>query len=95
MVTKDPIEIWRIEKTKRGEIKNLYDREGNLITKEHAVKNIKDGQVYLISSEDGDNSAIGLYNEDSPNPSLRTVKDDTDLNNLEGNTNLKIDIIEE
>ena len=89
MVTKDPVEIWRIEKTRTGEIRNLYDREGNLITKEQAVKNIKNGQVYLISSEDGNNSSIGLYND-----SLRTVRDDTDLNNLKGNTNLKIDIID-
>ena len=90
-MAKDPIEIWRIEKTRKGEILHLYTRKGVQITKEQAIKNIKNGQVYLISSDDGDNSAIALYGDSA----LRTSRDDTELNNLTGCSNLKVDIIDE
>jgi hypothetical protein len=91
MVTKDPIEIWEIQKDRAGHIKYLVTREGERLKKDHVVKEIKDGQDYLISSEDGDNSSIAAIEGDI----LRTVKDDTELNNLTGNTNLKITILDE
>jgi len=90
MVTKDPIEIWEIMKSKSGDIVYLVTRDDKKIKKDDAINQIKEGQVYLVSSEDGDNSKIDLVGDDT----LRTVKDDTKLNNLTGNSNLKITIME-
>lgn len=89
MVTKDPIEIWEIKKKSNGDIVSLCSRDGKEIPFEKAKDEIKRGQHYLIGSEDGDNSVIAIVGNH-----LRTVKDDTELNNLEGNTNLKITIVQ-
>jgi hypothetical protein len=92
MVTKDPIEIWEIQKTKSGRVINLVARGGQVIPKEVAAREILNGQKYAITSEDGDISFIDVIG--NSDHTLRTIKDDTELNNLTGNTNLKISIVD-
>lgn len=88
----DPIEIWEVQKSKlTGNIKYLITREGKRLEYDHVVDEIKAGQDYLISSEDGDMSKLGILGANT----LRTVRDDTELNNLSGNSNLKITEIDE
>jgi len=91
MVTKDPIEIWELQKSKSGKVVYLVTREGKYWKKDDVVSEIDKGQVFLIGSEDGDNSVIAAI----AGGVLRTVKDDTELNNLSGNSNLKITIMDE
>ena len=84
----DPIEIWQIHKDQKGKIVSLITRGGTKYTKEEIAQTILKGGVVLVGSEDGDNSQIDVIG--SSDHTLRTVKDDTELNNLSGNTNLKV-----
>lgn len=91
MVSQDPIDIWNIKVLKNNRIKAFGQREGDDISYDEARENIKNGQIYILHDEDGNSSKLVV---DKANR-ISSENDDSKLNNLRGNTNLKVIPVDE
>jgi hypothetical protein len=66
-------------------INSIEDSEGRVWTYQEVVDEIRGGRPFSILDEDDNPSGL----EVTPDGTIRTTKDASELNNLRGNTNLK------
>lgn len=90
MVKDDPIVIQKIYKGSDRKIQSFEDVDGKTMSYEDVKEEINKGQIFQIISYEGDPAVLQV----DRNGVISTNKDDTELNNLTGNTNLKVDIVD-
>jgi hypothetical protein len=93
-VKKDPIviqEIFTIPGKNPRHIKFFKTSNDDQVPYDKVAELIKKGQVFIIESYEGDPTVLIV----DKNNTIKTVKDDTELNNLRGNTNLRETILDE
>jgi hypothetical protein len=94
LVTKDPIviqEIFTIPGKSPRHIKFFKTSNDDQVPYEKVAELIKKGQMFIVESYEGDPAVLIVDKKGT----IRTNKDDTELNNLRGNTNLKETVLDE
>jgi hypothetical protein len=94
MVTKDPIviqEIFTVSGKSPRHIKFFKTSNDDQVPYDIVAELIKKGQIFIVESYEGDPAILTVDKKGR----IKTVKDDTELNNLRGNTNLKETVLED